>query len=259
MNLFHVSKYPNIKTLIPKQPMHWLVRHGLEEGKTPRISFATSIDRCLRAVQSRPGTTYYVYVPVAVDRQYLKRPTRYEVPDARLTNEYWYLKPVNVRLYGVIKSGELIDARVFRLDPNISTAFGLSHGRKFEYLKRFNKRGREMKIKQNDSYDIDELYFRDSSTAKRLRNIIDESQRMEQKSMNDGVLGFIGNKLIGSGGQLLGSNGNIREKAKEWRRGYDEYDEDEDEQREVKRRRERLKTKKKARTSLAKLLLGRLI
>lgn len=112
---------------------------------------------------------------------------------------------------------------------------------------------------RKDYYDIDELYFRDSSTAKRLRDIIDESQRMEQKRMNDGVLSFIGNKLIGSGGQLLGSNGNIREKAKEWRRGYDEYDEDEDEQRDAKRRRERLKTKKKVRASLAKLLLGRLI
>lgn len=148
MNLFHVSKYPDIKTLIPKKPMHWMVRHGLEEGKTPRISFATSIDRCLRSVQSRPGTTYYVYVPVAIDRQYLKRPSRYEVPDVRLTNEYWYLKPVNVRLYGVIKSGELIDAKVFRLDPEIATAFGLSHGRKFEYMKRFNKRGREMNLER---------------------------------------------------------------------------------------------------------------
>lgn len=247
MNLFHVSKYPNLKTLIPKVPVHWATRHGLEEGVTARVSFATSIDRCLRAVQSKPNTTFYVYVPVGIDKQYLRRPSIREVPDARLTNEYWYLKPVNVRLYGVIKSGKLIDARIYKIGyPEVSTIFGLSHGREYEMLKRYNKNGKEITIRTKVTSKPKSIFGRDSG-YKTMRK-------------RDGILnlaGSVGNKLIGSGSSSF-TAANERQRAKEWRRGFDEYDEDEDEQRDAKRRRERQKTKKKIRVGLAKLLLARI-
>ena len=153
ITLFHVSKKPNLTTLIPVTPNHFLTAHLLEEGVTKRVSFAPSIQKCLRAVQSRPGDTYYVYTPVAIDKKYLKRVSVYEVPDARLTGEYWYLKPVNVRLYAVIKSGKIYNTSVFRVGgiearrPEDRPLYGVSGDREYELLKRYNKKGAEMKIK----------------------------------------------------------------------------------------------------------------
>lgn len=170
MNLFHVSKNPNIKTLVPKVPNNWLTQNGLEEARTPRISFATSVDRCLRGVYATPKTTYYVYVPVSIDKNYLRRPSVKDVPDRRLTNEYWYLKPVNVRLYGIVKSGKFISKDIYRVALNrLKTLKSKSpeeyeyykengfanFGLDFKYLKKFNKKGREIKAK--DSMWIDEL------------------------------------------------------------------------------------------------------
>jgi hypothetical protein len=94
-----------------------------------------------------------VYTPVAIDKKYLKRVSVYEVPDARLTGEYWYLKPVNVRLYAVIKSGKIYNTSVFRVGgiearrPNDRPLYGVSGDREYELLKRYNKKGAEMKIK----------------------------------------------------------------------------------------------------------------
>lgn len=152
IKLFHVSKTPGISTLIPKVPDHFLTRHELEEGTTARISFAPSIEKCLRAVQSRPGITYYVYTPTFIDKKYLRRVSVYDVPDARLTGEYWYLRPAPVRLYAVIKSGKLYGAEVFRVGgvgkmrPKDRPLFAISNNREYELLERYNKRGNKMRI-----------------------------------------------------------------------------------------------------------------
>ena len=150
IRLFHVSKIPNLTTLIPKAPNHFLTAHLLEEGVTKRVSFAPTIEKCLRAVQSHKGDTYYVYVPTAIDKKYLRRVSIREVPDASLTGEYWYLKPVNVRLYGVIKAGKLFDGRVIRIGgaeakrPADRPLFAISYNREYELLKRYNRHGREL-------------------------------------------------------------------------------------------------------------------
>lgn len=150
ITLFHVSKTPNLTTLTPRIPSHFLTAHYLEEYKTPRVSFAPTIEKCLRAVQSRSGDKFYVYTPVSIDRKYLRRVSINEVPDAALTGEYWYLKPVNVRLYGVVKAGKLYDPKVIQVGvleakrPADKPLFAISRNREYELLERYNKNGRAM-------------------------------------------------------------------------------------------------------------------
>lgn len=146
MRLYHISLTPNLTTLVPKIPSHFLTKHLLEEGKTKRISFSPSIKNCLRAVGAKKNKTYYVYSPTAIDVKYLYRPSREEVPDSRLTNEYWYLKPVNVKLVAVVKAGRIIDPKVFYIGGRNSPIFGLSHGYEYETIRRY-RNGKEIKQK----------------------------------------------------------------------------------------------------------------
>ena len=145
MRLYHASLVPNLTTLIPKRPVHFLTKHLLEEGKTKRISFAPSIKSCLRGVNASKGKTYYIYEPTSISDKYLYNPTREEVPDVGLTNEYWYLRPVNVRLVAVVKAGKIINPKVFYFDPYASV-FAVSNGREYETIKRY-RNGKEVRLR----------------------------------------------------------------------------------------------------------------
>jgi hypothetical protein len=76
-----------------------------EDDKTKRISFAPSIKDCLRALlgPDQPNEQgFYVYsVDVNENDKCLKDWnylfTSDLVPDAKLTHEYWYLKPIRVK------------------------------------------------------------------------------------------------------------------------------------------------------------------
>ena len=140
---YHISPYPNITTLIPKVPKHFLTEHGHEEGRTPRISLAGSIKSCLRGVGSAKNKVYYVYTPTSINPKYLRKVTRDMVPDSRLTHEWWYLRPLNVKLVAVIKGGEVYDNKVYYVGPLV----GVSSGYKYEYLKRY-KNGKEIIVKK---------------------------------------------------------------------------------------------------------------
>lgn len=145
MRLYHASLVPNLTTLIPKRPVHFMTKHLLEEGKTKRVSFAPSIKNCLRGVGASTGKTYFIYEPTSINAKYLYRPTRAEVPDAGLTNEYWYLRPVNVRLVAVVKAGKVMSPKVFYFDP-YANVFGVSNGYSYETIKRY-RNGKEVKLR----------------------------------------------------------------------------------------------------------------
>ena len=138
MRLYHVSRNPNLTTLIPMRPRHFLTVHGLENGRRKRISFGRSVKGCLRALDGggKPGEDLYVYSPISINPKYLYRPTRKEVPDSRITNEYWYLRPVNVKLVAVVHRGKIVNPKVFYFDPH-SSVFGLSHGYEYETKLRY--------------------------------------------------------------------------------------------------------------------------
>lgn len=141
IRLFHVSPVEGLTVLEPRRPKHWLTNHLLEEGKTKRVSFARSIRNCMRAIPSREGKIYYVYSPTGINEKYLYKPKRWEVPDAYLTGEYWYLRPCPVRLVAIIKAGKLVDQKLVRLGP----AWMPSSRAEFQKLKVFNRHGKEVK------------------------------------------------------------------------------------------------------------------
>lgn len=136
--LYHVSKVPNITVLTPKIPQNILTAHGLEDSVTHRISFAPTIAGCLRGIgHGLKGRILYVYTPISIDKKHLIKPKPEQVPDVRLTNEYWYLKPVNVKLAYVIKGGNVIDPKVFYIGGRDSALFSISKGLEYEIKQRY--------------------------------------------------------------------------------------------------------------------------
>lgn len=162
MRLYHASLIPDLTTLIPKTPSHFLTKHLLEEGITKRVCFAPSIKSCLRAIDAKKNKIYYIYQPNGINEKYLYKPSREEVPDVSLTHEIWYLKPVSVRLVAVVVAGEVINTKVFYMGP----VFGLSHGHSYEVKKRF-KNGKEIKPRQKKEIELEE---KSPSFWKRISN-----------------------------------------------------------------------------------------
>lgn len=110
MNLYHLSKNPNLKTIEPRIPS----TAAFEENKaTKRISFATSIDGCLKAVPFTPTnkTKLYVYTPIIEKSTVGLLPTRIQVFDVNKTNEVWIMSPIKLRLIATI---EIVDAVNFK-------------------------------------------------------------------------------------------------------------------------------------------------
>ena len=92
------------KTLTPRVPSNYMTRNGYEDGETPRVCFAKSIDGALKGLsQNLTGKEFYVHVPVAIDSKYLHTPSKEEVPDASITTEMWYTRPVKIKTLGKIK------------------------------------------------------------------------------------------------------------------------------------------------------------
>lgn len=112
INLFHLSKDPNLKTMIPRVPNNRLVRSGKEDGKTPRVCFSKSIHSALAsAPPARTGSVLYVYSPTSIDKSALYKPSLSQVPDSGFTHEVWYLKPVTVKKVGIIVVGDIIRSK----------------------------------------------------------------------------------------------------------------------------------------------------
>ena len=104
LSLYHVSPKANITTLQPKLSSKPLKG---EENTTKRISAAPSIDGCFRAVgyNLRPGesTKYYIYKLILTKDSEVVKPTKDQVPDQSLGNEYWVLTPTKTKSLGYIE------------------------------------------------------------------------------------------------------------------------------------------------------------
>ena len=106
--LFHLSKIKlHNLVLVPQVPNNFLVNHGYEDSVTKRVSFAPSIDDCLKAMSSNlTNTTLYVYA-APIGTKFIK-PSTQQVPDVKITNERWVLEEVQIGLVAVIK---VLDAK----------------------------------------------------------------------------------------------------------------------------------------------------
>ena len=104
LSLYHVSPKANITTLQPKLSSKPLKG---EENTTKRISAAPSIDGCFRAVgyDLKPGESakYYIYMLILTKDSKVVKPTKDQVPDQSLGNEYWVLTPTKTKSLGYIE------------------------------------------------------------------------------------------------------------------------------------------------------------
>lgn len=104
LSLYHVSPKANITTLQPKLSSKPLKG---EENTTKRISAAPSIDGCFRAVgyDLKPGESakYYIYTLILTKDSKVVKPTKDQVPDQSLGNEYWVLTPTKTKSLGYIE------------------------------------------------------------------------------------------------------------------------------------------------------------
>ena len=103
--LYHVSRSNlNNKTIKPSIPDNYFTKNGYEENKTPRVCFATSIDKCLRGLsQNCTNMELYVHVPDDISKYEVLKPNNKEVPDSVVTSERWICSPVNMKCIGKIK------------------------------------------------------------------------------------------------------------------------------------------------------------
>ena len=107
--LFHLSMKPlKLKSMSPRVPDNFLVKHGYEDAKTKRISFTPSIDSALMAMSSNlKDKVLYVYA--APNNTPFVEPSVSQVPDSGITKERWVLEPVQVYLIGKIKVSDATD------------------------------------------------------------------------------------------------------------------------------------------------------
>jgi len=101
---YHLSQDNNLTVLEPKVPDNFLTRNKYEDSKTPRVSFAPTINQCLMGMSENvAGNEYYVYIPYQIDYNKLVKPHTNQVPDCNITGEVWALQPVRVKCVGKIK------------------------------------------------------------------------------------------------------------------------------------------------------------
>jgi len=101
--LFHVSFTPLAnKTLKPRVPKNFFTREGVEDAKTPRVSFAPTLQQALQGLSTNlKGKKLYVYrAPAATS---YRKITAKEVPDAGITDEVWVTEPVKVEAMGEVR------------------------------------------------------------------------------------------------------------------------------------------------------------
>ena len=86
--VFLSDKNMNGKTLTPRVPDNFLIKNGYEDGETPRVCFARSIDGALMGLsQNLTGKEFYVHQPKDVNKKAIYKPTVKEVPDVKITGE----------------------------------------------------------------------------------------------------------------------------------------------------------------------------
>lgn len=115
-DLFFISdKYMDGAILNPRIPDNYFTQNGYEDITTPRVCFCSKVNNCLTALgQNVSGKEFYVYSPSTREGLEVWQPNEHSVPDFKVTNEYWILKPVQLKLVGRIRcTGSVGDGQRF--------------------------------------------------------------------------------------------------------------------------------------------------
>ena len=110
MKIFHISKFCFDNNILkPSIPNNEFTRRGIENNSIPRICFAPSIEKCLKALNIDihvPNQCFYIHEPINYDDLLII--TNKEiidnnyVPNAIHTGELWVLNPCKVKCEGII-------------------------------------------------------------------------------------------------------------------------------------------------------------
>lgn len=142
--LYHISrKNINGATLVPRVPDNEYVKMGIEDGKTPRVSFSSSIKNCLRAIgKNYVGTEIYVFTIDLQDKdkghllKHITKPTKDQVPDVGLTSEVWITCPVTIKYLQKIKITSIGDKHTFKAKKTDGSEYeGTLWDKEFEVVK----------------------------------------------------------------------------------------------------------------------------
>lgn len=102
-NLYFLSQdNMNNKTLSPRIPDNFFTKNGYEDKDIKRICFTPSIDKCLMGLsQNLKDKEFFVHIPTG--KYQPSKPTPKQVPDSKITDEYWITDPVKVSCVGKIR------------------------------------------------------------------------------------------------------------------------------------------------------------
>lgn len=136
--LYHLSKdNRDSKTLEPRIPKSHFIDIGYEDGVTPRVCFAQSIEGALKALGDRVLNTE-LFVHVADGNYDFYKPTKKQVPDCKITGEVWVKEKVKLKLIGKIKTGDWIrdDWHIIKCDKKYNF-----NGIEYKWIEKLNEFG----------------------------------------------------------------------------------------------------------------------
>ena len=141
LKLYHLSYGQPVasKTLTPRVPDNEFVEWGVEDGKTKRVCFSTSISKATLAMgRCKEGQELHVYEvdPSSVDQALLMKhivtPSKDQVPDVGITKEVWCTIPVKVKYTKTIKLTSIKHEYVLKFKRKDGTEY-VGHPREWNY------------------------------------------------------------------------------------------------------------------------------
>lgn len=141
LRLYHLSygRPVDSKTLIPRIPDNEFVEWGVEDGKTKRVCFSTSISKATLAMgRCKEGQELHVYEVdySSVDKTALMKsivtPTKDQVPDVNITKEVWCMTPIKVKYTKTIKLTSIKYEYTLKFQRKDGTEY-VGHPREWNY------------------------------------------------------------------------------------------------------------------------------
>ena len=159
-DLFFISdKYMDGAILNPRIPDNYFTQNGYEDITTPRVCFCSKVNNCLTALgQNVSGKEFYVYSPSTREGLEVWQPNEHSVPDFKATNEYWVLKPVQLKLVGRIRcTGSVGDGKRFTYGGDFAQTYDWN----YKWLEKHGETISGVKPVQESVGPLEEKLFQD--------------------------------------------------------------------------------------------------
>lgn len=159
-DLFFISdKYMDGAILNPRIPDNYFTQNGYEDITTPRVCFCSKVNNCLTALgQNVSGKEFYVYSPSTREGLEVWQPNEHSVPDFKATNEYWVLKPVQLKLVGRIRcTGSVGDGKRFTYGGDFAQTYDWN----YKWLEKHGETISDVKPVEESVGPLEEKLFQD--------------------------------------------------------------------------------------------------